>query len=486
MKRLLITGAFICAALQCSPTSSNPKTGTPGTLVKSSDYSKPPTPLSIIMTSTGKTTAGLGKIEADSFSYPIKQWLPSAFYTGCPDYIEVSLTTIFAHGKWMNIKIHVDTIVYDTIIPDSAKTKTAMKKAAGSDSLTDTGRYWDTIIVKSDTIHEESYRTLWTGNKTVRFDGSSVSLSNFDTLHIPLGTLYGIYLEADPVAKAKGSVRGLFTFGKQGDSTVSKLKTYYTKSDHAWNAQTKEGGSVDPSVYETGPAEEMEIAIMQWDPNKIDAKGAQNKFLRIENICTTAVSDSMKLTVLFDISRTLTFYDGDTINKNQAPSGGSYDKAYFTAHESFCGDGASIAAVFPGKVGAIEGYKVDYIWSQTDPDFDADSAGPGLQNDTTYGGLGWLTIMYGPDGKVIGGKMFQDNGTFCPKGTLTYFNPAQQRINIGLGYSSSAFQIYGFKRGTTLGDVCFCRVFSPKWSVENGEHCNARSGEMKLTLALLQ
>jgi hypothetical protein len=485
MQRMLFLGILVCAVLHCSPTSNNQKTGQPGTLIKSSDFSKPPTSLSIVLTSTGKPAAGLQKIAADSFSYPVQQWMPSAFYTGCPDYLELSLTSIFANGRWMNIKIHVDTIVYDTIVPDSMKSKTGMKKITDTSALKDTGRYWDTIIVKSDTVYETGYRTLWTGKKAVRFDGSAVSLTNFDTLHIPLGTLYGIFIEADPVAKTRGSVRGLFTFGRQGDTVVAKPKTYYTKSAHSWNAQTNNGGSIDPSVYETGPAEEMNISIMQWDPNKIDAKAGPNQFLRIENLCTTSVYDSMKLTVLFDISRTLTFYNGDTINKNQAPSGAPYDKAYFTAHESFCGDGASIAALFPGKVGCIEGYKIEYVWSQTDPDRDADSAGPWLQNDTTFGGLGWLTIMYGPDGKVIGGKMFQDNGTFCPKGTLSYFNASEQRINLGLGYSSSAFQLYGFKRGTTLGDVCFCRVFSPKWS-SGGQQANARSGEMKLTLALLQ
>jgi hypothetical protein len=476
----------MCALLHCSPTSSDSKAGKPGTLVKSSDYAKPPTALSITMTSTGKVPSGLGKVASDSFSYPIKHWLPSAFYTGCPEYLELTMTTIFAHGKWMNIKIHVDTVVYDTLIPDSMKTKTEVKKMAGDGSAKDTGRFWDTIIVKCDTIYEEGYRTLWTGSKAVRFDGSPVSLANFDTLHIPLGTLYGIFIETEPVAKVKGSVSGLFTFGRQGDSTVSKQKTYYTKSAHPWDAQTNEGGSVDPAVYETGPAEEMNISIMRWDPNKVDPKGGVNKFLRIENVCTTSVHDSMDLTVLFDISRTLTFYDGDTVNRNQAPSGGPYDKAYFTAHESFCGDGASIAAVFPGDVGSIEGYKVEFVWSQTDPGFDADSAGPYLQNDTTYGGMGWLTIIYGPDGKYMGGKMFQDNGTFCPKGTLCYFNEAEQRIVLGLGYSAFAYQLYGFKRGSALGNACFCRVFSPKCDFGNGERVNARSGEMKLTLVLLQ
>jgi hypothetical protein len=80
--------------------------------------------------------------------------------------------------------------------------------------------------------------------------------------------------------------------------------------------------------------------------------------------------------------------------------------------------------------------------------------------------------------------MFQDNASFCPTGTITYFNAAEQRFDLGL--NPAVFHINGFTRGTAIGNSCFGTVFSPKWSIPNAQSSNARSGEIKFTLQLIQ
>ena len=142
--------------------------------------------------------------------------------------------------------------------------------------------------------------------------------------------------------------------------------------------------------------------------------------------------------------------------------------------------------VFPGLVGKIEGYAAEYVWSEAHGAA-ADSTGPTLQNDSTWGGRGWLTIVYNANDSVIGGKMFQDNASFCPKGSVSEVNKSTHQLIINKGSDYSVFYINGFTCGTKLGSTCYCTVWAPAWKASwQGNTCEARSGEISFKMALIQ
>lgn len=219
--------------------------------------SQPTASLEMTMTSTGRISSSSGKQAAGFFSRPVQDWIPSASWTACPEYIELTIKSIIATGNFIN---SIDTIV-DTIITNGVVER-------------------DTTI---DTTWQLKSVEAWTGAEPIQFNGSATTLSNFDSLEIPQGTLYSIDVRVSPVAKIKGSITASFLIG--ATTTDSATKTYYTKAAYPFDAYTNTGGSADASAFEQGPSEETTVNI---DPSQ-----DPNAWKSISTACTTSVGDSL-------------------------------------------------------------------------------------------------------------------------------------------------------------------------------------------------
>lgn len=418
----------------------------------SSSMKAPQAPMHIIMTSTGTGTVGLSKrlaikaSSADTFLYPIKRWMPSSQWTGCPEYFELTVKSIWAFGRWKSMIVSKDT------------TK------AGSDSS----------ITKIDTLTSgDSTIVLWSGSKKVRFTGSPLNLTGFDSLKIPSGTIYNLSLNVEPYGSIKGSITANFI---KGISTDTVTKTYYTKAAYSYDRYSKHGGAPD-SLFTTGPAESTSVILNSSnDPNN-GGPGFQ-----IQTACTTQVKDSLTLTVLFDISRTLFFWNG----VNYTPASFTKDTAYWYADAAFQ---SPIAAIFPGKYGTIEGYKYIYVTNSDQGSIDADSSAPPLRCDTTLGFTGWMNCIYNSSGKLVALSMLRDNdGSFGPWGPARVMDTTAGNYilgNSGAGHGES--QIYGFHRVANVGDTSgVARVYQPSVQVTTGVYSRKRSGQVKFILKIKQ
>jgi hypothetical protein len=420
--------------------------------VKSSTLSSPApkAPMRLIMTSTGSNSSGLTKralrtrttAYTDSFMYPIKRWVGSTQWTGCPDFLELTVKSIVAHGLWKKTIVSKDTT------------------RANSDS----------VITKTDTLAEEGYETLWQGNKKVRFTGSAADLSGFDSLHVPNGTIYSITVYSDPFGLIKGSIKANFITGATWDDTATK--TVYTKAAYSYNGFAHTGGSTTASVFETGPAESTSVILNSSnDPNN----GGPG--FGIQTSCTTAVKDSITLTMLLDISRTLFFIQKDT--------------SRFYADAAFMGDAAGnmgVAAVFPGKRGRVDGYQYLYVTNNDQGSIDADSSAPPLRCDTTLGFTGWMNFVYDNSGKLIVANALRDNdGSFGPWGCLSNYDTLAGNFHLGsTSAGAGQSQIFGFRPSAALGDSCVTRVYQPSIIVGDGSRSHKRSGQAKFILKIRQ
>jgi hypothetical protein len=407
-------------------------------------------PMHFIMTSTGSNSAGLSKrllrtrttAFTDSFMYPIKRWVGSKQWTGCPAFLELTVKKIVAYGLWNKSIVSKDTT-----------------KAAS-----------DSVVTKIDTLSEKGYEVLWEGTKKVRFTGSAANLSGFDSLKVPSGTIYSVTVYSDPFGLIKGSMTANFITGSTWDDTATK--TYYTKAAYPWNGYAHTGGSTDASVFETGPAESTSVILNSSnDPNN----GGPG--FGIQTSCTTAVKDSITLTMLLDISRTLFFVLKDT--------------SRFYADAAFMGDAAGnmgISAVFPGKCGRVDGYQYIYVTNNDQGSINADSSASPLRCDTTLGFTGWMNFVYDNSGKLIVANGQRDNdGSFGPWGCLSNYDTVSGNFHMGsTAAGAGQSQIFGFRPAAAVGDSCVTRVYQPAMVVGDGSTSLKRSGQAKFILKIRQ
>jgi hypothetical protein len=304
-----------------------------------------------------------------------------------------------------------------------------------------------------------------------------VNLSGFDSLKIPSGVIYSISVFTEPFASIKGSITGNFILNRNSDYTVSgdtATKTVYTKAAYAWNGFTHTGGSKDSSVFFAGSAESTSVLLnTSNDPN-----GAGPGFT-IQTICTTQVTDSITLTMLFDISRTLFFVMADT--------------SRFYADAAFAGTerGMANVVVFPGKQGRVDGYKYYYVCNSDQGSIDADSSKPPLWSDTTLGFTGWLNMVYDPTGKFLVGLGLRDNdGSFGPWGCVNNYDTTTGNLVMGyLGAGQGQSQVFGFRAAHAIGDSCVARIYQPACLVGspgNQSLSHKRSGQAKFVLQIRQ
>jgi hypothetical protein len=416
----------------------------------------PSVPMHLIMTSTGSNVSGgltkrarAASAPADTFLYPVKKWVPSVQWTGCPDWLELTVKQIMANGNWRKAIVSKDT------------------SKAGSDS----------VITKIDTVWETGLQTLWQGSKKVRFTGSAVNLSGFDSLKIPSGTIYSISVFTEPFATVKGSMTHTFILNPNGDYTASgdtATKTVYTKAAYAWNGFAHTGGSKDSSVFFTGPAESTSVIL-----NSSNDPSGPGPGFTIQTVCTTQVTDSITITMLFDISRSLFFNLSDT--------------AKFYVEPAFMGTERGIPSlvVFAGKQGRIDGYKYYYVCNSDHGSIDADSSAPPLWSDTTLGFTGWMNMVYDPAGKFLVGAGMRDNdGSFGPWGFVNNYDTATGNLFLGYtGPGQGQSQLFGFRPAHAVGDSCVARVYQPACLVGspgNQQLSHKRSGQVKFVLQIRQ
>jgi hypothetical protein len=278
-----------------------------------------------------------------------------------------------------------------------------------------------------------------------------------------------------PTATVKGSITGRFSFSNAFDDT-GLVKTYYTKKAYALDISNNIGGSADPAVFEQGPAEETQILIVAAWNNSMSPPSMQ-----CNTPCTTMVTDSTKITVLLDISRVLEFYNGNSAwgsGVNNAPN----NQAFFAVENGFAR--MVILSAFADHIGLIEGYaiKTDYNLLTVD----ADTTGPAIVNDTTYGSTGWMTLIFNANGTLVKGISNEDsyNNSFCPDGIIMnysyagYFEAWEGNDNVVGGYTVS-----GFVRGGSIGASCQARFTQPSL---NRPGVITRMGEAQYTLQLIQ
>jgi hypothetical protein len=416
----------------------------------------PSVPMHLVMTSTGSKVVGgltkrtrLAAAQADTFLYPVKKWIPSTQWTGCPDWLELTVKQIIANGNWKKAVVSKDT------------TK------AGSDS----------VVTKIDTVWETGIQTLWQGSKKVRFTGSAVNLSGFDSLKIPSGTIYSISVFTEPFATVKGSITANFILNPTSDYTASgdtATKTVYTKAAYAWNGFAHTGGSKDSSVFFAGPAESTSVIL-----NSSNDPSGPGPGFTIQTVCTTQVTDSITITMLFDISRSLFFVLTDT--------------AKFYVEPAFAGTehGVPSVVVFAGKQGRIDGYKYYYVCNSDQGSIDADSSAPPLWSDTTLGFTGWLNMVYDPTGKFLVGAGMRDNdGSFGPWGFVNNYDTTAGNLYLGYtGPGQGQSRLFGFRPAHAVGDSCVARVYQPACMVGspgNLSLSHKRSGQAKFVLQIRQ
>jgi hypothetical protein len=144
------------------------------------------------------------------------------------------------------------------------------------------------------------------------------------------------------------------------------------------------------------------------------------------------------LTILFDLSRALRFYDGwNRQNQGGVNPPDPANKAYFFCHSVFW---CSVAAFF-GDVGEIQGYQTLYSH---------------ISGTNNTGIPGWMTIICNPAGDILSGILIgdDDNALTVAKGMI---DTVKAGTTYTFHYTISNVVITEFNKLTVLGDSVFVR-----------------------------
>jgi hypothetical protein len=157
--------------------------------------------------------------------------------------------------------------------------------------------------------------------------------------------------------------------------------------------------------------------------------GGQSWIFTDANYTYDSTAGAPSLSILFDLSRMLRFYNGCNLqHEGGVNPPDPADKAYFFCHSVF---GLSVAAFF-GPAGQIQGYETVY-------------------NANNEGVPGWMTIVCNPDGDILSGLLIgnDDNALTIAKGNLTSVSGTNP---YDFHYSISNVDVTGFEKLTDLGD----------------------------------
>jgi len=290
----------------------------------------------------------------------------------------------------------------------------------------------DYVMVTLETIYLEGPDEsilVWEGEKDIMLDGSDVDLSelNSELGQIPVGTYNRLKLVFNSTARIKGALTGTFDTDPAPGSQAETL-TLYTKKDYAYyhDPVTPTGGADDYSVFETAPAEEMDVSI-----------GASKDTVLVQSDYEVEIVEggNPTITILFDLNRMLRFYNG--MNPDDPT-----DKAYFFAHSVF----SDSIGVFIGDAGRIEGYQAIYV------NYD------GFVGDGTEAGVeAWMTLVFDANDNFLSGHLIgdDDNALTVAKGQIGTYTvdliDGSVEFTYLLNHNLTVYYLEGFERQGTIG-----------------------------------
>jgi hypothetical protein len=297
---------------------------------------------------------------------------------------------------------------------------------------------------------------VWQGNKTLKLTGTgTVDVGDIVLDSFPAWKVTAIELAFSDTAVIKGTLIGTFNADTSGTKFLSEVDTFYTKYQYSYNASIGSGGA-DSSVgcytaFKIAPAESTTISL-QGSTNGIAYATTPTNFK-----LDTAALVAPNLTLVFDLSRMLRFYNGCNLQHTGGVNPNDpANKAYFFCHTVFSG---SVGAFF-GTPGQIQGYESVY--------------------NCTEGNCGvkaWMTIMCNQTGNIISGILLgnDDNDFTIAKGNITTVSDSNP---FDFHYSGSNVDITGFQKATVLGDSTI--VAWHQLATEGGNP--ERTGHAKFTL----
>jgi len=281
----------------------------------------------------------------------------------------------------------------------------------------------------------------WSGNLALKVDGVNPVDTSGITLSVPTGTVTSIALTfANP-----GIINGQVT-GTVNLNGVSTAITAYTNSAYPYLSATPASPS-GAAVPATGGASSYTSFTSPTitAPQDVKINFGTTIVTQCSPVVTIAAGQVPSLTLLFDLSRMLRFYDG--LPGNQG--GGSLpNNAYFLADSLFIGftlngvtQNVGPIAAFFGTPGSIQGYSAVY-------------------SPTTSGGAtntGWMTLVFdsGTPSNILYGLLIpdDDNGLVNGKGTLGFNAPVGGVYSFSYYLGSSTFTLTGFQQQTVPGAV---------------------------------
>ena len=241
-----------------------------------------------------------------------------------------------------------------------------------------------------------------------------------DIADVPVGEVTGVKPVISPRATLIGQIANAHVAGQ----TVSVL---YTKAAYAYDALTKEGGAASWNDFTVGPAQEVETYFNGGD-NLVEQE------IECPVSYTLAAGAEPTLTILFDISRALRFYDGLSLVGGGGPTPDDLDgKAYFFSHSVLT---KSIVCFF-GEAGSIQGYQTLY-----------DNTAASAQNLIP----GWMTLIFDAGGDIKSGILIgdDDNAGTVLKGLVRSSTTTAPGVH-SFTYDISDATVTGFVKPTILG-----------------------------------
>lgn len=357
----------------------------------------------------GINGTALYKRQANTFVEP--NFNPGFINSGSPDYLTVTLKQIRLHN-------------YDSII---------------------------------DVEHNNCLSFIvWQGTKTLKLTGTGIAdVGDIVLDSFPTWKVTAIELVFSDTAEIKGTLIGTFNKDTSGTQFLSEVDTFYTKYQYSYNASTGSGGA-DSTVgryvaFKTAPAESTTISLQGSSNGMASAITLTNFKL------DTAALVAPNLTLVFDLSRMLRFYNGCNLKHTGGVNPNDpANKAYFFTHTVFSG---SVGAFF-GIPGQIQGYESIYNCIEG-----------------TCGVKAWMTIICNQAGEIKSGILLgnDDNDFTIAKGNIsavTGTNP------YNFHYSLSNVDITGFQKGSVLGDSTI--IAWHQLATEGGNP--ERTGHAKFTL----
>lgn len=250
-----------------------------------------------------------------------------------------------------------------------------------------------TVVLKQIRLHtDQGDAVVWTGPQTLVLDGEKPVIEGLNLVGVPKGVPI---TEVIMTFNINASITGTLTKVTFNSIDPTEPKDFYTKSEKSYNAVTHQGGADSYTFFTTGPAEP--------NPVTLDGDGNNNE-TQVSTPCNYTYNEGdpiPTISILFDLSRMLRFYNGMSSGESGVNPLDPPDKAYFFCHSVF----RHSVAGFIGNIGKVQGYETNY---------------------TSPGNVkGWMTLILDEEGHFLAGNLIgdDDNDLTIAKGWITGFTP---------------------------------------------------------------